>query len=81
MVITSADRLTRCGLEYLRTWFAGYGTQIVVLAEEDRTSPEPQLVDDLMAIITSFSGRLYGLRSRRQQRLLECAHHVLEEGE
>ena len=80
VVVTYADRLTRFGFEYLRTWFAGYGTQIVVLTEEDGTSPEQELVDDLMAITTSFSGQLYGMRSRKQQRLLGCVQHVVDEG-
>ena len=79
VVVTYADRLTRFGFEYLRTWFAGYGTQIVVLAEEDSTSPEQELYD-LLAIITSFSGRLYGMRSRKHQRLLGCVQHVVDEG-
>jgi putative resolvase len=41
-------------------------------------SPEHELVDDLMAIMTSFSGRLYGMRSRKQTELLMCAKQVME---
>jgi len=78
VVVTYADRLTRFGYEYFPLWFAGYGTQIVVLDEDARKAPEQELVADLLAIITSFSGRLYGMRSHKQQALVACAKQVME---
>jgi predicted site-specific integrase-resolvase len=47
---------------------------------EEKT-PEQELTDDLLALIASFSGRLYGMRSHKQQALLACAKQVLREGE
>lgn len=43
---------------------------------EDKT-PEQELTEDLLALIASFAGRLYGLHSRKQQELVRCAEHVL----
>ena len=44
-------------------------------------TPEQELTDDLLALIASFSGRLYGMRSHQQQALLACAKQVVREGE
>jgi predicted site-specific integrase-resolvase len=42
----------------------------VVDGEEDRKSLQQELVDDLISIVTSFSGKLYGLRSHSKARAL-----------
>ena len=42
---------------------------------------EQELTEDLLAIITSFAGRLYGLRSRKKAALVECAKQVLAKQE
>jgi predicted site-specific integrase-resolvase len=39
------------------------------------------LTDDLLALMASYSGRLYGMRSHKQQALLSCVKQVLREGE
>jgi putative resolvase len=51
------------------------------LSPDEDNTPEQELSEDLLAIIVSFAGRLYGLRSRKQQALLECAKQVLTEKE
>lgn len=81
VIVPYPDRLTRFGFAYVQTWFAGYGTQITVLSEEEERTPERELVEDLLAILTSFSGRLYGMRSHKQQALVRCAQQVLNEQE
>jgi predicted site-specific integrase-resolvase len=35
------------------------------------------LTEDLLALIASFSGRLYGIRSHKQQELLKCVQAVI----
>jgi predicted site-specific integrase-resolvase len=40
-------------------------------------TPEQELTEDLLAELTSFSGRLYGRRSHKQKELLKCAHAVI----
>jgi putative resolvase len=79
VVVTFSDRLTRFGLSYLQTLFSGYGVTLTVLHPDEEQTPEQELTEDLLAIIASFAGRLYGLRSRKQQALLKCAEHVLTE--
>ena len=71
VVITFKDRLTRFGFGYLRQYFAAFGVQIhLVDGVEDRKSLQEELVEDLLAIVTSFSGKLYGLRSHRRAKEL-----------
>lgn len=57
------------GFEYLETAFAEHGTNIIAVRDEnqDKTVQE-ELVEDMMSLIASFSGKLYGLRSRRNRK-------------
>ena len=77
VVITYEDRLTRFGQEYLETLFTCFGVTLTVLEPGEEKTPEQELTDDLLALIASFSGRLYGMRSHKQQELLQCAQAVL----
>jgi predicted site-specific integrase-resolvase len=43
-----------------------HGCELLVLNQE-RLSPEPEVVQDLMTIVHCFSSRLYGLRNYRRQ--------------
>jgi len=81
VVVTFSDRLTRFGLAYLQALFSGYGVTLTVLHPDEDKTPEEELTHDLLAIIASFAGRLYGLRSRRQKALLDCAKQILAEQE
>jgi putative resolvase len=74
LAITYQDRLTRFGFGYLEQFFAGYGVRIhVVDGGADKKSLQEELVDDLISIVTSFSGKLYGLRSHGKARELVSA--------
>jgi putative resolvase len=77
VAITYEDRLTRFGQEYLETLFACFGVTLTVLEPGEEKTPEQELTDDLLALIASFSGRLYGMRSHQQKELLQCAQAVL----
>ncbi len=62
VVVSFKDRLTRFGFEYLRRYFASHGGSIVVARQAATQSMQDELVDDLIAIVTSFSGRVHGMR-------------------
>lgn len=79
VVVTFSDRLTRFGLSYLRSLFSGYGVTLTVLHPDEEKTPEQELVEDLLALIASFAGRMSGLRSRKQKAFLACAKQVLAE--
>ena len=77
VAITYEDRLTRFGQEYLETLFACFGVTLTVVEPGEEKTPEQDLTDDLLALIASFSGRLYGMRSHKQKELLKCAQTVI----
>jgi putative resolvase len=77
VAITYEDRLTRFGQAYLETLVACFGVTLTVLEPGEEKTPEQELTDDLLALIASFSGRLYGMRSHKQKELLQCAQAVL----
>ncbi len=81
VVVTYRDRLTRFGLEYLEYFFRQYGVRIeAALGDEPRESRQ-ELVEDLMEVVSSLAGRLYGLRSRRKRMLVEGFKKLLKEVE
>ena len=77
VVVTYADRLTRFGQDYLNVLFESFGVTLTVLEPDETKTPEADLVRDMLALIASFSGRLYGMRSHKQKELLKCAREVL----
>src|SRR6266704_2095923 len=77
VAITYEDRLTRFGQEYLETLFACFDVTLTVLEPGEEKMPEQGLTDDLLALIASFSGQLYGMRSQKQKELMQCAQTVL----
>ncbi|HEX6482210.1 MAG TPA: IS607 family transposase [Ktedonobacteraceae bacterium] len=77
IAITYEDRLTRFGQEFLETLFSCFGVKLTVLDPGEGKTPEQELTADLLALIASFSGRLYGMRSHKQKELLKCAQAVI----
>ena len=66
IVVTHKDRLARFGFEFIERVCQHFGTKIVVLNNQ-ATSPQEELVQDILAIIHVFSSRLYGLRKYKKQ--------------
>lgn len=66
--ITYRDRLTRFGFNYLQTMFNACGTNIIIVRDvNSEKSVQEELVEDMMSLIASFSGKLYGMRSRKSK--------------
>jgi excisionase family DNA binding protein len=79
VVVTYRDRLTRFGFEYLEHFFNQYGVRIEAAFGEEPKDAYQELVEDLIEIVTSFAGKLYGLRSYKKKRLVEGFKKLLEE--
>jgi len=62
VVVAYKDRLTRFGFEFFETIFKHFSTTITVLNNSDDETPETELAEDLMSVITVFSARYYGTR-------------------
>jgi putative resolvase len=65
IIIAHRDRLVRFGYGYFEAFCERHHTQIIVV-NGDTMSPEQELVQDLVAIITVFASRLHGLRSYKK---------------
>ena len=66
--VTYRDRLTRFGFHYLESMFKAHDVEIVIMKDNDKEKPvQEELVEDMMALIVSFSGKLYGLRSKKNK--------------
>ncbi|MBM0230226.1 IS607 family transposase [Micromonospora sicca] len=61
LVVAHKDRLARFGFEFLEHVAARNNCEIVV-ANQEALSPQQEMVEDLLAIVHTFSCRLYGLR-------------------
>ena len=79
VVVTYKDRLTRFGLEYLEYFFRQYGVRVEAALGEEPKEARQELVEDLVEVVSSFAGKLYGLRSRRRRELVEGFKKLLEE--
>lgn len=63
--ITYKDRFVRFGFDWFERFCNHYNCEIVVINNPD-TSPQKELVDDLISIIHVFSRRIYGLRKYKK---------------
>jgi excisionase family DNA binding protein len=79
VVVTYKDRLTRLGLEYLEYFFRQYGVRVEAVLGEEPKDARQELVEDLVEVVSSFAGKLYGLGSRRRRELVEGFKKLLEE--
>ena len=62
IVVTHRDRLCRFGFELVEWIIQSRSNGTVLVLDKKETSPEQELVGDLISIVTVFSSRLYGLR-------------------
>lgn len=64
IVVAHRDRLCRIAWEHFFWLCEKFGTTIVVDSNEDHSSPETELAEDLMSIVHVFSCRHYGARRK-----------------
>jgi len=78
VVVAYPDRLTRFGFKTLEEFFKSYGTEIVVINREEKT-PQEELVEDLITVISHFAGKLYGMRSHKYRKVVEGAKKLIRD--
>ncbi|AUW95308.1 IS607 family transposase [Sulfobacillus thermotolerans] len=79
LVVTHKDRLVRFGAELVFAICEAKQVEVVILNQGEDTTFEEELAQDVLEIITVFSARLYGSRSRKNQKLLDGVKHAVEE--
>lgn len=71
LVLTHKDRLLRFGAELVFALCELQNIEIVIIHQGERPSFEAELAEDILEIITVFSARLYGSRSKKNRNLLQ----------
>ena len=79
LVITHKDRLLRFGAELVFSICEAKGVEVVIINQGEDTTFEEDLAMDVLEIITVFSARLYGSRSKKNKKLLDGVAKAIEE--
>lgn len=81
LVITHKDRLLRFGAELVFSICEAKQVEVVIVNKGEDTTFEEDLATDVLEIITVFSARLYGSRSRKNKKLLDGVKQAVEESQ
>lgn len=75
IIITNKDRFIRFGYDWFERFLINLGVEII-LVNNEKLSPQEELVQDLISIIHVFSCRIYGLRKYKTK--IERDEEVVE---
>jgi predicted site-specific integrase-resolvase len=78
LVIAHKDRLLRFGAELVFAICEAKDVEVLIINKGVDTTFEEDLAKDVLEIITVFSARLYGSRSRKNQKLLDSVRQAVE---
>ncbi|MCA3268245.1 MAG: IS607 family transposase [Azospirillum sp.] len=79
LVLTHKDRLLRFGAELIFALCEARNVEVVILNRGGDATFEEDLAKDVLEIITVFSARLYGSRSRKNKLIIDGIKKVVEE--
>jgi len=79
IVITHKDRLWRFGAELIFSICEAKEVEVLIINKGEDTSFEEDLAKDVLEIITVFSARLYGARSRKNQKLIDKLKEAVDD--
>jgi predicted site-specific integrase-resolvase len=77
LVVTHKDRLLRFGAELIFALCEARQIEVILINKGDEVSFEEELAQDVLEIITVFSARLYGSRSKKNKKLIEAAKTLM----
>ena len=79
LILTHKDRLLRFGAELVFSICEAKNVEVIIINQGDETpSFEEELAKDVLEIITIFSARLYGSRSKKNKKLISDLGKVVE---
>ena len=71
-MLTHKDRLLRFGSELVFAICEEFNTEVIIINQsKEEISFEQELTEDMIELVTVFSARLYGSRSKKNKILLE----------
>lgn len=68
ILIEYKDRICRYGFETFRSYCDILGVEVLVLCDDEPKEFEQEFAEDVIALVTSFSARLYGRRGGRKKK-------------
>jgi predicted site-specific integrase-resolvase len=71
VLVEYKDRLCRYGFTVFQGYCEGLGVDVMVLEEQEHKEFEQEFAQDVVALIASFSARLYGRRGGRKKKVAE----------
>ena len=72
LVLTHKDRLLRFGSELVFAICEEFNTEVVIINQtKEEISFEQELATDMIELVTVFSARLYGSRSKKNKKLID----------
>ena len=77
LVITHKDRLLRFGAELVFMLCEARDVEVVIINQGEELNFEQELAQDVLEMITVFSARLYGSRSKKNQQFIEEVKQAL----
>lgn len=79
LVLTHRDRLLRFGSELIFDLCDQFGTEVLIINKDEEITPEEDLVQSVLEIMTVFTARLYGSRKNKNKQMLTELRAVIEE--
>ncbi|EAH6860623.1 IS607 family transposase [Campylobacter coli] len=80
LVLTHKDRLLRFGAELVFAICEAKEVEVIIINKGDENIKfEEELTKDVLEIITAFSARLYGSRSKKNKKLLDDMQGVIND--
>lgn len=80
LVLNYKDRLLRFGSEIIFEICKYHNVEVIIITESEAKDYNQELVEDVLAVITVFSAKLYGSRSHKNKRILEENKKLFEKG-
>lgn len=78
IVLTHRDRLLRFGYELIEYLCQKQGIQILCISQDEKPDSSQELAEDVLAVLTVFSSRLYGKRSHKNKLIVETNRKLFE---
>lgn len=70
VVVNYPDRLVRFGFDLVKDICAENNVDLTVINQTPNASPDEELVQDVLSVITVFSAKLYGKRSHKNEKIV-----------
>lgn len=71
--------MLRLGAELIFALCEQFRVEVVIINKQEDSSFENNLISDVLEIITVFSARLYGARSRKNKKLIEALQEAAKD--